>query len=227
MIDNMIEEILKFDESQIEKKYREYLKCVRPMTSAGILQIINKTCHHISQGNCYLEVGTHRGSTLIGASLDVSPSIPFYGIDPFTGHNSPVECAPFNSIEEGLQDAIAKLTAGNVSYFKEPFESFLHDKSHIEGNKIEVYLYDGDHALAPTLQGLEMIRPLLSDDAIIFVDDTANNDKAAIWGALEIFLKDEPRVSVLREFIPTKTMPDTEGLWCGLVALRWLNDKNK
>jgi hypothetical protein len=188
------------------------------MSGAGVIQILSKTCSFISENGCYLEVGTHRGCTLIGASLNNSTL--FYGVDNFAGHNSPQECAPFNTIQEGLDDAIKRLTNGNVSYFEVGYQEFFEGRTNVNDKKIEVYLYDGDHGYEQTYDGLKRAVPCLADDAIVFLDDSANNDRDAVWGAVKQLMSEDNRFEIVREFVPKEGEMHGD-FWCGLLALRF------
>jgi hypothetical protein len=188
------------------------------MSGAGIINILNKSVSFIDDDKCYLEVGTHRGCTLLGAALNNKQMC--YGVDNFAGHNSSAECAPFQTIEEGLNDAISKLSSGNVKYFKQGYVEFFENRVDVEGKKVEVYLYDGDHSLDNTYRGIVLAIPTLADDAIVFLDDSANNDRPAVWGAINLLLEDDKRFSLVKEWTPTKEeMHKT--MWCGFVALRF------
>lgn len=220
-IEKMIHFLLDFKQKDIKQEYREYLKQVRAMTGPGIVHILNETCSYIDEDKCYLEIGTHRGSTLIGASLN--NKCMFYGVDTFAGHNSPAEVAPFKTVEEGLVDAISRLTNGNVKYFKDDYLNFLKDRKDVEGKKVEVYLYDGDHQFENQYLGLKHCVDVLADDAIVFVDDSANNDRPAVWGAIHKIMDEDKRFSLIREFVPKDGQMHGD-LWCGFVALRFQRD---
>ena len=219
MIEPMIDFLLNFKQKDIEPQYREYLNKVRKMNGPGNIQILSKTCSFIDEDKCYLEIGTHRGCTLIGASLN-NPDKKFYGVDNFCGHNSPKDCDPFATIKEGLEDAIKRLTNGNVNYFEEGYESFFTDRIDVDGRKVEVYLYDGDHQKQNQYLGMKLAIPTLADRAIVFVDDCANNDRSAVWGAIDKLLEEDERFSVIREFAPRPGEMHKD-FWCGFLALKF------
>jgi hypothetical protein len=219
-VDKMVEFILGFEQEHIEQEYRDYLGNVRKMNGAGNIQLLSKTCALLDADKCYVEVGTHRGCTLLGAAKNNDHRM-FYGVDNFAGHNSPIECAPFATVEEGLQDAISRLApSGNVKYFKEDYKLFLQKTKAVEGRKVGVYLYDGDHMFEHQYWGLRLAPVLLADDAIVFVDDSANNDRGAVWGAINRIISEDKRFSVIREFIPKEGEMHGD-FWCGFVALRF------
>lgn len=216
----MISFIEQFEQSHIEQRYRDYLKNVRQMNGAGNIQLLSKTCSFLDDDKCYLEIGTHRGCTLLGAAID-NDSKMFYGVDNFAGHNSSAEVFPFETVEEGLQDAIKRLAPkGNVKYFKNDYLSFLRNNELVDGKKVQVYLYDGDHQFVNQYWGLRLAPRILASDAIVFVDDSANNDRNAVWGAIERILQEDSRFSLIREFVP-KDGEMHGDFWCGFVALRF------
>ena len=86
MIQPMIDFILYYSEELLDGKYIDYLTKVRVMTGPCVVEVLNKCSSHIDKDKCYLEVGIHRGSTLIGAALNNSAM--FYGVDNFSGHNN-------------------------------------------------------------------------------------------------------------------------------------------
>lgn len=228
--------IMSFEERDVEEKYRDYIRNYPyVMTGAGIVNILNKSCSFIDSDKCYLEVGTHRGSTLCGAALE-NESLYFYGVDTFEGHASKQEIEPFGNVEDGLKDAIEKFGHSNVSYFKSDYVDFFRARETVEKRKIEVYMYDGDHQRQHQYQGIEIALPTLSDQAVIFVDDSSNNDKGAVWGAIGDLLKKYSELSVLREWKHGGGPQGDRGprgkdrglgpglhgdMWCGLVALKF------
>lgn len=220
MIERMVEYILDFDQSKIETKYRDYLSQVKKMNGPGNIQLLSKVCSFLNEDEVYLEIGTHRGCTLLGASLG-NEHRQFVGVDNFAGHNSTMECYPFQTIEEGLRDAIVRLApSGNVSYIKEDYKKFLQSTRDVNGKKVGVYLYDGDHQLQNQYWGLRLCPKILSDNAIVFVDDSANNDREAVWGAINKVLQEDKRFSVIKEFIPAPGEMHGD-FWCGFVAMKY------
>ena len=216
MYDQILEFVENFDETNIDEKFKKYLTKVRPMTGAGVVQLLNGCVARIDKDKCYFEVGTHRGSTLLGAALNNTTMC--YGLDNFTGHIR--GNAPFKNIEEGLQDAIERLSSGNVKYFKDDFHNFLKREVNIEGKKIEVYFYDADHGRSNQYLGIKLALPLLSKRAIILVDDSGQQDKGAVWDGIKDNLKEDSRLSVVREFTDKKKM-NVDGMWQGVVVLKF------
>jgi hypothetical protein len=216
-IDKIVEFVENLDPDKINPKFQEYLTKVRPMTGAGVVQLLNGCVKLIDEDKCYLEVGTHRGSTLLGAAMDNITMC--YGVDNFLGHNSSIEVKPFKNVEEGLQDAISRLSAGNVAYFKSDYKEFLKDREEVGGKKVEVYFYDGDHKAENQYEGLELALPLLAKESLIIIDDTGYQDKEAAWYGIEKLLKEEKGVSFVRKF-DSPVPNNLYGMWQGVVVLK-------
>lgn len=216
MINEITDFLLNFKEEDTEPSFKDYLTQVKKMSGAGILTILNKCVSFIDEDKCYLEVGVHRGCTLIGASLNNKAMC--YGVDNFSGHNHKIDCAPFETIEEGLKDAINRLAKDNVKYFVKDYKDFFKDRVDIEGKKVEVYFYDGDHGKENTYNGVKLALPLLADEAVILLDDSANNDKGNVEWAKNKLLEEYSEISFLKEWIPSKMHGD---MWCGLIALKF------
>lgn len=126
MIKPMLDFLESFKEKDVEEKFVKAIKerKVFPMTGAGIMSILNGTCKYIDDDKCYFEIGTHRGSTLIGAAFE-NLNTDFCGLDNFKGHNSKDEIYPFSCVEDGLKDAIEKCGHENVKYIKSDYISFF------------------------------------------------------------------------------------------------------
>lgn len=214
----MLEEIKSFNPDQIDIKFKEYLTKVRPMTGAGVVELLNRCVRLIDSDKCYFEVGTHRGSTLLGAAL--GNTVQCIGIDDFSGHNSPHEISPFSSTEEGLKDGISRLSSGNVKYYKTNYQDYFLNREDVDGRKIEVYFYDGDHSAEHQYLGVRQALPLLSDEALVIIDDSANNDSQAVHAAVDALLKDNLGLTFVVEFIPPKPN-DYDGMWCGVIILKF------
>src|SRR5689334_22420166 len=51
-------------------RYVEVLDHVQGMTTPSTMHLLNYACQHLAPGEVYLETGTWRGATFIGALLD-------------------------------------------------------------------------------------------------------------------------------------------------------------
>jgi len=107
----------------------------------------------------YLEVGTWKGSTIC-ASLQFNMNC----------HGTVIEnWALFGGPKTEFEENVTKFGfADRLTIFEEDVFSF--DTSKIE-NKIDIYLYDGDHDEIQQYKGITHMWPALADEAIIIVDD--------------------------------------------------------
>ncbi len=219
MFDKVLEYITTMDETVIDEKYKYFLTQVRPMTGAGIVQLLNNSVSLMDDDKCYFEVGIHRGSTLVGAAWN-NPNKKCYGVDNFAGHNQAHEIAPFSSVQEGLKDAIRRLAPTNVDYCESDYLEFFRSNTDVAGMKAELYMYDGDHQQMNQYYGIKNVEHLLADKAIIFIDDSTNNDAGAVWYGIKRLLDEDKRFSFVREFVQAKPN-DLDGYWCGMAVLKF------
>lgn len=107
----------------------------------------------------YLEVGAWKGSTLCSALYKNSKC-----------HGTVIEnWALFGGPKEEFQQNTEKFElSNNITVFEEDVFSF--DISKVQ-NKIDIYLYDGDHEEISQYNGIVHMWQLLADEAIIIVDD--------------------------------------------------------
>jgi hypothetical protein len=107
----------------------------------------------------YLEVGAWKGSTLCSALYKNSNC-----------HGTVIEnWALFGGPKEEFKQNVEKFgLTNNITIFEEDVFSF--DISKFQ-NKIDIYLYDGDHEEISQYKGIVHMWQLLADNAIIIVDD--------------------------------------------------------
>ena len=107
----------------------------------------------------YLEVGTWKGSTLCSA-MQFNTNCHATVIENWALFGGPKEEFEHNVISFNFSD--------RLTVFEEDVFSF--DISKIK-NKIDIYLYDGDHEELSQYKGIVKMWPVLADQCIIIVDD--------------------------------------------------------
>jgi hypothetical protein len=116
----------------------------------------NELCSYGEKLN-YLEVGTWKGSTLIAAMYG-NDNVNAYALDNWSQFGGPrVECM------ELLKKFNMKPTIFDVDFDTFDFNTVP--------DKIDVYLYDGDHTKKAQYDGIIKVYPILNDESIIIVDD--------------------------------------------------------
>jgi hypothetical protein len=189
-------------------RFAEILERVSGMTKPSVLQLLNYAVACLEKGDVYLEVGSYRGATLIGA-LEGNSTANAYAIDNFS---------EFDPTGDGLailqQNLESFAIGGQVAFSDGDFEEILTSQSFV-GNakgKVGVYLYDAAHDYRSQFMGLLLIRPLLATRGVLIVDD-ANWD--AVAQATDDFVRVEPRCRLELRLANGGTF------WNGLDVLSW------
>ncbi|MDN3517823.1 class I SAM-dependent methyltransferase [Aquisalimonas lutea] len=139
-------------------------------------------------GGAYLEVGVFQGLTLVSVAA-AAPAVPVYGIDNFAQFD------PDGENEALVQRRAADNAAENARVINADYEDALEVLTdHIGQRRVGVYFVDGPHDYRSQLMCLELIRPYLSERAIIVVDDSnyrhvrqANRDFLAVNPEYKLF----------------------------------------
>ena len=114
----------------------------------------------------YLEIGVFQGLTLTSVASS-NPQIQCFGVDNFSQFDP--DDKNFSMVRSRLKEH----TTGNGSIINEDFEdALLSLKEHIGDKKIGVYFIDGPHDYRSQYLCLEYMKPYLSDDAVIIIDDS-------------------------------------------------------
>lgn len=131
------------------------------MSGAKTRILYNELCTLAFQGRQteYLEVGSWKGSTLC-AALQFNSHCNGTVVENWALFGGPKEEFESNLNLFNLKD--------RVKVFEEDALSL--DLSKIS-NKIDIYLYDGDHDEASHYNGIKHFWPVLADQAIVIVDD--------------------------------------------------------
>ena len=156
------------------RPYATVLESVQGMTTPSTMHLLNLAVRHMAPDEVYLEVGTWRGATLIGALLDTGAV--GYAVDNDTmndhdGDNRSSQDAWSENVDKF--DMIGK--GFDATYIDGSVPAIWNDRtvaSYISTEGIGVYLFDGDKSTEEAAYaGLEGVLPFLADQALIFVDD--------------------------------------------------------
>ncbi|MEX2370924.1 MAG: class I SAM-dependent methyltransferase [Bacteroidales bacterium] len=130
----------------------------------GLLQRMGEKL--LDKKTCYLEVGVFQGLTLLSSAM-VSPGNHFYGIDNFAYFD------PEKKNEKIIYDRLSKLNISNVHLINADYEDALENLStHLGDKKVGIYFVDGPHDYRSQLMCLQLIKPYLTPNAVIIVDDS-------------------------------------------------------
>ncbi|MBI4743226.1 MAG: class I SAM-dependent methyltransferase [Actinobacteria bacterium] len=132
------------------------------MISVKKQKLLNIAFSCLDDNECYLEIGTYLGKSLISAMLQ-NPTRKVYACDNFS------EFTPSNSFEK-LQNNLHEYKLDrNVIFYNSDFLEILNK------NKIPfpvgVYFYDGAHDENNQYLAIKNIESLLSNNATVIIDD--------------------------------------------------------
>jgi predicted O-methyltransferase YrrM len=137
------------------------------MTTPSTMELLNAACRHLGPGECYLEVGTWRGATLIGALL--GNDAVGYAID----NDAMIE---HNGDQQQSRDVwrrnVKRHGVASRAHYVDASTPGVYEHNPTEGMPVGLFFYDGDKssddAAYDSLSGALI---LLADEAIIVIDD--------------------------------------------------------
>lgn len=124
----------------------------------------------------YLECGTHAGSSLVSTVYGNDNLKSATGVDDFSlfSENQDISKVFYDNADRHIK---GRYTMLEMDYFKTT-------KKEIP-NKIDLYLFDGDHSYEHQYKGITHYAQFLADECIILIDDIAwTNPNAATFKGL-------------------------------------------
>lgn len=117
------------------------------------------------QNECYLEIGVFQGMTLLSVAK-ANEKLTCFGIDNFSQFD------PDGTNKEIIKNRAKINSIRNFNLIESDFEgAFDKLEYHLNGKRIGLYFVDGPHDYRSQLICLEFIKPYLSENAVIVVDD--------------------------------------------------------
>jgi protein O-GlcNAc transferase len=137
------------------------------MATENKLRLLNCAVASLADDEVYVEVGSYKGATLVGAAAS-NPHARIFACDNFS---------QFDGAADALRRTLDAHTApGQVIFHDRDFRDFLNDAPWRPA-LIGAYFYDGGHSFADQYDGVALAIPHLADDALVIIDDT--NKRAA------------------------------------------------
>ncbi len=170
------------------------------------LALLNLAASLLEPGETYVEVGTFRGTSLIGALLGNEDKL-VVAIDDFSLQEGSRAQLDENLLRAGL-DGLATIVEGDV------FE--LIPAGVLGDRRVGVWYYDAAHDYESQVQGLRIIEPYLVPGSLLIVDDS---DWERVARAIDDYLAGQPRARRVLTI-------DGEDFgapqwWCGMQVLAW------
>lgn len=184
---------------------------VSGMTSLNKQRLLHAAFYCLGEGECYLEVGTYNGKSLISAALG-NPARPVHACDDFsefTGSNTHA-ILEANLRRYGLDE--------HVKFHNGDFRTALTDGRITE--PVGLYFYDGAHDEQSQYDGIVLGEPLLADEALVFVDDwrlAEDSGSYAEAGTIRAMENSKNQYELL-DLLPARFNGDTELWWNGFAV---------
>ena len=180
-----------------------------------VMKILNLAISNMEDGECYLEIGTHQGKTLIGGMIGNENKVAV-AVDNFSQFNDDTEAKLHANIEKfGL--------GAQIHFFKKDSDMFF-EAMPVKDKEVGVYFYDGDHDTEAGLKGLCDVVPYLANEAVIILDDFSSH---GAWRSIYRFLGRYPRETALLFAMRTNNFPFPHEMWWnGIIVISWKADRN-
>jgi predicted O-methyltransferase YrrM len=135
---------------------------VQGMTSVKKQKLLNVAFRNIPSEECYLEIGTFQGKSLVSAMLD-NPPKKVFACDNFS------EFTESNSYKRLMNNLSKYGFKEQVVFYNDDFKKTLNKKN--INIPVGLYFFDGPHDKDNQYQGIKLGEPLLADQALVLVDD--------------------------------------------------------
>lgn len=197
---------------RIPLPYIEILDHVQAMTTPSVMHLINQAVRCMGPEEAYLEVGTWRGATLLGALVGNTARGIAIDNDTMDEHDGDER-----SSREVWAENMARFgMTSRVRYIDGSVPAVWGELGGIPS--VGVYLFDGDKSTEEAAyEGLEGIIPFLSPQALILVDDA---NTVQIRRALHEFFRRHFRHSYPIIDMPTPTNC-WGSFWNGVIGVAW------
>jgi predicted O-methyltransferase YrrM len=191
----------------LDPQWDEFKAQVAGYTSSNELAVLNLAAQLMPADECYLEVGTFKGRSMVGA-VQGNDGV-FYAMENFLEFGMAGQEA-----RAELMDNLATHAAGKDVRLLEGDNFRLMAQPGIVDRPVGVYFYDGEHTLLAHYLALAAVEPLLADEALVLVDDAS---WPVVQNAHAKYLAKNPEWSLVERWDATS---DEDERWAhGLHAL--------
>lgn len=194
-------------------RYIQVLDNVQSMTTPSVMHLLNYAAQHLEPNEVYLEVGTWRGSTMIGALLGNTAH--GYAIDDDTMDEHDAD--EYTSESVWRKNIAAYGMSERATYINASVPAAWNLPRLTDNNPVGVYFFDGDKSTAhAAYDGLKGVVPLLGKQALIVVDDL---NTTQIRQAVYVFCHEHRKAMRLHDLsTPTNNWPSWHN---GIVLIGW------
>jgi hypothetical protein len=192
---------------------------VAGMTCERKLRLLNRAVSFLPEdrAECYLEVGSYQGKSLISALLRC-PGRFAVACDNFSLFDDPV--SPRN--KAALLNNLSRYQLSDqVRFFDCDFRELLANWRREGLPSVGVYFYDGAHDEESQYLGIRLAEPLLADQALVIVDDWryAEDSRSFAEKGTKRAIEESPNRWRIEHVLPARYNGDPDQWWNGLAVL--------
>ncbi len=185
--------------------FREILDDVGGLARANNLALLNAAVSVLPAGEWYVEVGSYKGASLVGALVE--NDAPAVAVDAFTFRDA---------TREELELALARYGLGGRVVVLEGDAYDLLAAGALEDRRVGVYYWDAAHERAAVTAGLRAVEPWLAPGALLIVDDS---DWERVASGVDDYLATQPRAR--RILTVEGSSRGAPHWWEGMQVLAW------
>ncbi len=152
----------------VDRRFRAVVDDVPGMATESKLALLNLAAAHLGDGEAYLEVGSFKGLSLIGAMLD-NPGRRFYTMESFLEFNLDARALR----EELLGNLRRWVDLDQLELLEGDCFELLRRRPGVLREPVGAYFYDGAHGRLPHYLALGVAERWLADRALVVVDDAS------------------------------------------------------
>lgn len=196
-------------EAPVDRRFAGVVERVDGMSTEHSLTLLNLAASMLGPDEMYLEVGSYRGRSLVGAALGQDhdrflaiENFREFGLDPAAS-------------ERLLRDALREWQVADRVTFRRG-DAFRLLPRGVVPRPVGVYFYDGAHSRLAQYLGLGLAEPVLADEALVIIDDASWPQVAR---ATEAYLAGHPGYRLLFDLRADQA---EDPRWCnGVAVYQW------
>jgi predicted O-methyltransferase YrrM len=206
------------DRIKLFRAFHDPCPDIEGMASLRKLQLLNLAVSLLPPNGdeCYLEVGTYRGKSLIAAM--------------FGNHNrTAIACDNFSEFTTSptesvsiLQNNIAKYKLSeNVRFYNEDFKNLFEKWPTYNLPPVGVYFYDGAHDDLNQYEAIHAVESILANEALVIIDDWRHAEDSRSYAevATRRAIAESPYTWHIQWELPARHNGDQAMWWNGVAVL--------
>ena len=212
--------------SRLSVRFRPFQRFKDPcpdvigMASPKKLKLLNLAVSFLSKddGECYLEVGTYQGKSLIAALLG-------------NEDRAAIACDNFSEFDSGEDPSNVTILKQNLSkyglsdrvrLYNEDFLTLFRRWKTENLPSVGVYFYDGAHDESSQYEAIRSVESLLSDRALIIVDDWRSESGSFAEAGTKRAISQSRHGWSIQWVLPSRYNGDLAMWWNGVAILTFI-----